>query len=135
MFVVDASMALTWCIEDEANDASDQVLHRVLIEGGIAPAQWPLEMANGVRFAARSGRVDEPALGRARAIIEGLPIDVLPVETSTALGLIDVAQSLDLSVYDAAYLELARVRGLGLATLDKRLVEACRKAGVQVIAA
>jgi len=135
MFVVDASMALTWCIEDEADDASDQVLHRVLIEGGIAPAQWPLEMANAIRFAARRGRVDEPAVGRARAIIEGLPIEVLPIETSTALGLIDLAQSLDLSMYDAAYLDLARVRGLGLATLDARLAAACRQAGVAVIAA
>jgi predicted nucleic acid-binding protein len=135
MFVVDASMALTWCIEDEATDSSDHVLHRLLIEGGIAPAQWPLEMANGIRYAARRGRVDEPAVGRARAIIAGLPIEVLPVETSTALGLIDVAQALDLSVYDAAYLELARVRGLGLATLDMPLAAACRKAGIAVIAA
>jgi predicted nucleic acid-binding protein len=62
-----------------------------------------------------------------------LPIEVLPVETSTALGLIDVAQSLDLSVYDPAYLELARVRGLGLATLDARLVAACSKRGVDLI--
>ena len=135
MFVVDASMALTWCIEDEADDASDEVLHRILIEGGIAPAQWPLEMANGIRFAARRGRVDQPAVGRAREIIEGLPIEVLPVETSTALRLIDMAQSLDLSVYDAAYLDLARIRGLGLATLDRRLAAACRKVGVAVIAA
>jgi len=134
MFVVDASMALTWCIEDESNDASDRILHHVLIEGGIAPAHWPLEMANGIRFAARSGRVDEPSIARARAIIEGLPIEVLPVETPTALGLIAVAQTLDLSVYDAAYLELARARGLGLATLDKRLAAACRKASVSLIA-
>lgn len=128
-------MALTWCIEDEADEATDRILHRVLVEGGIAPAQWPLEMANGIRFAARRGRVDQPAVERARAIIEGLPIEVLPVETSTALGLIDLAQTLDLSVYDAAYLDLARVRGLGLATLDKRLAAACRTSGVTVIAA
>ena len=135
MFIVDASMALTWCIDDEANDDSDRVLHRVLLEGGIAPAQWPLEMANGIRFAARSGRIDDAAVKRARSIINGLPIEVVPVETSTALGLIDQAQSLDLSVYDTAYLDLALIRGLGLATLDKRLAAACLKAGVAVIAA
>ena len=135
MFIVDASMALTWCIDDEANDDSDRVLHRVLLEGGMAPAHWPLEMANGIRFAARSGRIDDAAVKRARSIINDLPIEVVPVDTSTALGLIDQAQSLDLSVYDAAYLDLALIRGLGLATLDKRLAVACRQAGVSVIAA
>lgn len=134
MFVVDASMALTWCIEHEASDDSDRVLHRVLLEGGIAPAHWPLEMANGIRSAARSGRVDEAAMKRAQTIVDGLPIEVVPVETSTALGLIDQAQALDLSVYDAAYLGLARARGLSLATRDSRLAAACRKRGVELIA-
>ena len=135
MFVVDASVALTWCFDDETTDSSDDVLHRLLLEGGIAPAHWPLEIANALRFAAASGRVDEPAISRARSIVSDLPVDVLPVETSTALGLIEAASRHGLTVYDAAYLELARIRGLGVATLDQRLSAACRKAGVAVIAA
>ncbi|GAC1663217.1 MAG: type II toxin-antitoxin system VapC family toxin [Candidatus Limnocylindrales bacterium] len=135
MFVVDASMALSWCFEDEATPASDEVLHRLLLEGGIAPAHWPLEIANSMRFAASSGRVTQPAIARARSIVTDLPIDVLPVDTPTALGLIDPAQRHNLTAYDAAYLVLADVRGLGLATLDRRLAAACLKAGVAVIAA
>jgi predicted nucleic acid-binding protein len=135
MFVVDASIALSWCFEDESTSATDDVLHRLLLEGGIAPAHWALEIANALRFAASSGRVDEPAVSRARSIVLDLPIDVLAVETSTALGLIEPAKRHDLTVYDAAYLELADIRGLGLATLDKGLIAACRKVGVTVIAA
>jgi len=135
MFVVDASITLAWCFEDESTPGTDDVLHRLLLEGGIAPAHWPLEIANALRFAESSGRVEPAAIGRARSIVSDLPIDVLPVETSTALGLIEPARRHDLTVYDAAYLELADVRGLGLATLDKRVADACRSAGVSVIAA
>jgi predicted nucleic acid-binding protein len=135
MFVVDASMALSWCIDDEATDETDGILHRLLLEGGIAPAHWPLELGNAIRSAARRGRVKGRDVERARSIIEGLPVEVVPVETPTALRLIDVAMTFDLSVYDAAYLDLADLRGLGVATLDARLAEACRQAGVSLIAA
>jgi predicted nucleic acid-binding protein len=134
MFVVDASMTLAWCFEDESETGTNDVLHRLLLEGGIAPAHWPLEVANGLRSAERSGRVDEAAISRARSIVTELPIDVLPVETSTAMGLIEPALRHDLTVYDAAYLGLAEIRGLGLATLDTRLAAACRASGVPLIA-
>jgi predicted nucleic acid-binding protein len=78
--------------------------------------------------------VDEPAISRTRSIVLELPIDVLPVGTAAALGLIEPAQRHDLTAYDAAYMELADIRGLGLATLDQRLAAACRSAGVSVIA-
>ena len=135
MFVVDASIALTWCIDDESTDETDGILHRLLLEGGITPAHWPLEIANALRSAERSGRVDTEAISRAKAIVIELPVDVLPVETSTALGLIEPALQHGLTVYDAAYLGLAELRGLGLATLDERLAAACRSVGVPVIAA
>ena len=133
MFVVDASMALTWCIEDEATPEADAVLHRLLLESGIAPAHWPLELANALRSAERTGRIDEAALDRARTIILELPVDIRPVETSTALGLIGTARRHGLTAYDAAYLDLARVRGLGVATLDDTLARACRAENVDVI--
>jgi predicted nucleic acid-binding protein len=135
MFVVDASIALAWCFDDESTPTTVDVLRRLLLEGGIAPAHWPLEIANALRYAADSGRVDDATIARARSIVVDLPIDVLPVETTTALGLIEPARRHRLTVYDAAYLELADIRGLGLATLDERLANACRRAGVSVIAA
>lgn len=133
MFVVDASMALTWCIGDEATPATDAVLQRLLLEGGLAPALWPLEMANALSMAVRRGRMNEDELRRARSIIVDLPIDIRPVETSTAMGLVDPAIELDLTAYDAAYLGLAQARGLGLATLDKNLELACQREGVEII--
>lgn len=133
MFVVDASITLAWCFDDEATRASENVLDRLALEGGIAPAHWPLEVANGLRFAASSGRVDEPSIMRAREIVRQLPVEIRPVETPTALSLIEPARQHDLTVYDAAYLGLAEALGLGVATLDQRLAAACRTVGVPLI--
>ena len=133
MLVVDASVILAWTFDDETSDAAEAVVGRLLAEGAVVPAHWPLEIANGLRFAERRGRVDEAALRRLRTKVSALPVDVQPVELSTALGVIDTARRHDLSVYDAAYLDLAEVRSLPLATLDDRLDRACRSAGVPLV--
>jgi predicted nucleic acid-binding protein len=133
MFVVDASMTLAWCFDDEANGLADAILPRLTAEGGVAPAHWPLEVANGLRSAAASGRIDERSLRRAHEIVATLPIDLRPVDTPTALRLTELALRLGLTVYDAAYLDLAGVLGVGLATLDERLAAACRTVGVPLV--
>jgi hypothetical protein len=46
MFVIDASVALAWCFDDEASRAADAVLERLENEAAVAPAHWPLEVAN-----------------------------------------------------------------------------------------
>ena len=64
MFVVDASVILAWCLLDEASLIADRVIDRLLTEGGIAPAHWPLEVANGLRMAERryGGVLDDEML-------------------------------------------------------------------------
>jgi predicted nucleic acid-binding protein len=133
MFVVDASITLAWCFEDESTSTTEAMLDRLVGEGGVAPAHWAMEVANGLRFAASSGRVDDASVGRARDIVRQLPVEIRPVETTTALFLIEPARRHDLTVYDAAYLGLAEVLGLGIATLDQRLAAACRTVGVPLI--
>jgi predicted nucleic acid-binding protein len=135
MFVVDASVILAWCLDDETSEVADAALERLLVEGAIAPAHWPLEVANGMRAAERRGRIDEPSLRRLQPRLNMLPVEVAPVELSTAFGVIESARRYELSVYDAAYLDLAEFRGLGLATVDARLADACRLAGLPLITA
>lgn len=135
MFVVDTSVIIAWCLDDETSDLADAVVVRLMLEGGIAPAHWPLEVANALRSAERRGRLDEPALRRLRPRLSLLPVEVVPVELSTALGVIETARRHEISVYDATYLDLADIRGLGLATVDGRLTHACRTAGIPLIAA
>lgn len=133
MFVVDASIILAWSLEDESSESAEAAVERLLAEGGLAPAHWPLEVANGLRSAERRGRIDEPSIRRLAARLAGLPVDIAPVELSTALGVIESARRHDLSVYDAAYLDLAEIRGLHVATVDDRLARACRAANVPLV--
>jgi predicted nucleic acid-binding protein len=135
MFVVDASVVVAWCLEDESSPAADAAVVRLMAEGGIAPAHWPIEIASALHSAERRGRLDAVSIGRLRPRLTGLPIEILPIKFSTALSVIETARRLDLSVYDACYLDLADIRGIGLATVDTRLAQACRLAGIPLIAA
>jgi predicted nucleic acid-binding protein len=133
MFVVDASITLAWCFEDETTQGTEALLRRLLTEGGAAPAHWPLEVANGLVVAERRRRLDEQKLIVARSVLTSLPIDVASMDLETALGVIDAARSESLTAYDAAYIDLALSRRLGLATIDERLAAACRTVGVPLI--
>lgn len=135
MFVVDASVTLAWCFEDEATFETEAVLRRLLLEGAMAPAHWSLEVGNGLRFGERRGRIDGAKVAAVGALLADLFVDVIPIDIPATLRAVDLARRHDLTVYDAAYLDLAATRGLGLATIDQELIAACRKARVPVIAA
>jgi hypothetical protein len=52
-FVLDNSVALTWCFEDERTPATTALLERVGEAGAVAPGLWPLEALNGLLVAER----------------------------------------------------------------------------------
>jgi predicted nucleic acid-binding protein len=133
MFVIDASITLAWCFGDEASPRADRILERLESESALAPAHWPLEVANALWTAERRGRLDPDDLERVRRLLTALPVEIAPVELATALwGVLEDARDGDLTAYDAAYLGLASARGLPLATVDERLAAACRAAGVEL---
>jgi predicted nucleic acid-binding protein len=134
-FVVDASVALAWCFEDEQSPRADAVLARLGEEAGVAPSIWPLEVANGLRSAERRGRIDERELPRVVRLLEALPIEVDGITLQRALGdVLPLARAVGLSSYDAAYLDLALRKGLPLATADEYLGQAAVAAGVELLA-
>ena len=135
--VIDASIALSWCFEDESSALSDAVLQRLERMRAVAPALWPLEVANGLRSAERRGRMDEQAIPAATQLLMTLPIDVEDVTglEGVIARILPLARSLGLSAYDAAYLDLATRRGLPIATADEQLARAAEAAGVDLIEA
>ena len=130
-FVLDCSVSMAWLFADEAHARADALRESLTEQHGVAPALWPTELANALLTASRRGRisVDEwPALGRQ---LRALPIEVDPVALPAVLDrVLPMADRYGLTVYDATYLELAIRRGLPLATLDRRLAEVSRAAGV-----
>ena len=134
MFVIDASVALGWCFDDEASTYADSILERLTIEDALVPAVWPFEVANGLRSAERRGRVRRGEIGRLRRLLLGLPISVDDGDPRWVLGdALDAALRLDLSCYDAAYVALAAREDVPFATSDDRLRRAATAAGVEIV--
>lgn len=131
-FVVDTSITLAWCFEDERTPATERLLERLETESAVAPGLWVLETANAFLTAQRRRRLTEAQTLRASALLDALPIEV-EVGTPPRSALLATGGTHGLSAYDSAYLLLAERRGLPLATLDKALARAAKKAGVPVL--
>ncbi|HZC16360.1 MAG TPA: type II toxin-antitoxin system VapC family toxin [Caulobacteraceae bacterium] len=134
--VLDASMAIAWLFDDESTQAAHDVMRRVVAEGAIVPSLWRLEVANVLRNAIRRGRCDETYGERSLQRLGRLPI-TLDDETDLHAWSDTRALSRDenLTIYDAAYLELAMRSRQSLASCDDALVSAARRRGVDVATA
>ena len=133
-FVVDNSVALAWCFEDEHTDPVMALLDRVAERGAFAPSLWPLEALNGLLMAERKKRLDARRRNSLAGFLRALPITVDEETADQAwTATIRLAERYRLSVYDAAYLELAQRRKLPLATLDHDLIKAAKAAGVTLL--
>ena len=135
VFVVDASLALAWWFEDEGSSRTNILLER-LRQGDqiVVPAHWPTEILNGLLVAQRRKRISagQPALFWDE--IERLPIETEPALTSDrAKTVLALSEKHSLTVYDAAYLELALRRGLPLGTLDADLRNAAHAESVALL--
>lgn len=120
--VLDSSVALTWCFEDEHTPATLDLLDQIVETGAMAPSLWPLEILNGLAMAERRGRLDASRRRQLAGFLSDLPVNLDPETASqawTATALL--AERYRLTLYDAAYLELAQRLDLPLATLDQEL--------------
>lgn len=132
MFVIDTSVAMAWCFEDETTQATDAVLDRLRDDQAVVPPIWPLEVANVLLVAERRGRLSEAQANRFLGLLAQLTIDVDDSPTDMG-GVIAAGRRHTLSSYDASYLVLAERLGAPLATLDKPLTKAAHKAGVELL--
>jgi predicted nucleic acid-binding protein len=132
--VLDASMAVAWLFDDERTDGTDEALRRVVAESAIVPSPWRLEVANVLRNAVRRGRCDKEYVDRSIDRLRRLPITV-DSETDDAAweATRALARELGLTLYDAAYLEVARRLGLKLASCDHALLNAAATSGVATL--
>lgn len=132
--VVDSSVTLAWLYSDEINEAVSGVLARLTERGAWVPALWRLEVANVLEMNVRRGRHDAAFRDAALADLAVLPISVDAETDEHAWGsTLHQAAKHRLTLYDAAYLELAQRRGLPLATLDKELRGAAIAEGVVLL--
>lgn len=133
--VLDASMALSWLLPDEASEASVAVQSELVKAEGIwVAAHWRLEVANSLCMAERRKRLDASGIAQAVALFTQLPVIVDPeTDERASAETLALARQHSLSVYDAAYLELALRRGAALASLDRPLRLVAKKLGVPLL--
>ena len=130
--VVDASVAVGWVHPAQATKQTDAMLDAV--DGGDTlevPALWPLEVANALRVLVRRRILVEDERQVALSWLRGLRLHIDHDMSSIAFSrLSDLAATHKLSVYDAAYLELAQRRRLQLGCKDGPLRTAATQSGV-----
>ncbi|MBN1142291.1 MAG: type II toxin-antitoxin system VapC family toxin [Deltaproteobacteria bacterium] len=134
-FVVDHSIVMAWCFEDEGNGYADSVLDSLESEEVFVPAIWPLEVGNVLLVAERKKRLSQASAVRFLELLGCLPI-IVEQETPERMlkDIISLAREQGLSTYDASYLDLAMRHDLPLATLDASLLKAARNCKVPAFA-
>ncbi len=134
-FVLDASLTLQWFLEDEADrNYSLAVLASLSEKRTLVPLLWFYEVGNGLLMAYRRKRITFDQIGGFLIRLRALPIEAAQQTPSEIFELPVLAQSHNLTNYDAAYLALANRLNLPLATTDSELRKAAASAGVSLVA-
>ncbi|MGB7132340.1 MAG: type II toxin-antitoxin system VapC family toxin [Candidatus Sulfotelmatobacter sp.] len=134
-FVLDASVAVAWCFEDESTRFTESLLD-LLSDGAeaLVPSSWPLELANALLIGEKRKRIAQAGVEPILQQIVSLPISVMPLDAKQAFEqVLPLARQYRLSEYDAAYLEVALRHQLPLATLDSQLSRSAREAGIVLL--
>lgn len=132
--VLDSSATLAWIYGDETTAPIRAVFDQVIEAGAIVPGLWRLEVANSLTMGVRRGRIDADFRRAALADLALLDIATDQRTDAQAWGeTLALADRCRLTLYDAAYLELALRRTLPLATLDRDLQAAARALGVRLL--
>lgn len=131
--MIDASIVMPMLIDDET-PIPTPLLEQLMSATLLAPAHWPLETANMLHVAQRRARIDRIARDRALRMVEGMNVTLATEGLDRAWEAVShLADRYRLTVYDAAYLDLAIRREAMLATLDGALIAAARDVAIEVI--
>ena len=131
---MDASLTMAWYFEDESTTATEELLDRVSDRGAMVPGHWRLEVASALHVAVRRQRIDAVYRDASLAELTLMPITI-DGDTNTYAwsATLRLAERFSLTVYDAAYLELAQRHALPLATLDQELRAAAPALNIELL--
>ncbi len=134
-FIADSSVGVAWAVHSQASDSTDELLEQLAAGARlVVPSLWPFEVANALLVLLRRKRITTEERDRALNALARLPLLVddegcrLAFRTTSEL-----AAEHGLSVYDAAYLELARRRKLPLASRDGALCQAAKACHIKLL--
>lgn len=129
--VIDASVFGPYLFKGEWSEKAVSLLTEIGEHELYVPAHWHLEIANMLTAALHKDRISRDDRAFALASLERF---VTIVDEGAAAGAwaetLDLADKYRLTLYDAAYLEIATRRGMKLASNDRALLAAALQEGV-----
>jgi predicted nucleic acid-binding protein len=131
--VVDASILAAWFLDEESNPRVEAAFDTVARVETRAPSLLYYEIRNALLMSERRNRITEAMSAEFLRDLALLPIRLTPLPDDGEL--MALARNRKLTVYDAAYLELAKRQGLALATVDRGLEKAAIAEGVALFGA
>ena len=129
--VLDNSVILSWCLQDQTDPVAEQAMLRVVEHGAVVPGIWWYELRNALVMNERRGRLSAAETAATLADLRELRISLDQAHDGSVVGAL--ARVHTLSVYDAAYLEVALRRTLPLASLDNRLVQTASALNITIL--
>lgn len=130
-FILDCSIAIAWCFEDETTAYTELVLSSLEKATAIVPKLWYIEISNVLLTAQKRGRINDNGIFNFLSLLEKLPI-MSDNNDIDMLDLIMLSSKYRLTSYDGCYLNLSLKYNLPLATLDKKLIAATKSAGSEI---
>jgi len=125
--VLDSSATLAWVYSDEITRTIKELFDAVVNSGAWAPVIWPLEVANSLQTAVRRGRIKANFRDATLADLALINIQIDDETNNYAWSsILKIAHKYNLTLYDAAYIELAQRKSLPLASLDRDLRTAAK---------
>jgi predicted nucleic acid-binding protein len=135
LIVLDASVSLAWCFEDESTDEIRRLFGRLSIgDRAIVPAHWPIEVSNALLLAQRRNRISAALRRQYWDQFSDLLLTVDPALTMSDMNrVLEISERHGLTTYDGAYVDLALRQAAGLASLDVSMSRAAKAEGVALL--
>jgi predicted nucleic acid-binding protein len=130
-FVLDASLAMTWAIEDEGHPIADVAIERLRVDEAFVPNIWWYEVRNSLLMNERRNRINKEDTAFFLHELSRLSIKIDFMHDQDQV--LALARRHRLTFYDSAYLEIAIRRSCQLATFDKALMRAARSEKVPLL--
>ena len=131
--VIDASILVAWFLDEKSDPRVENAFDTVARVETLAPSLFYYEIRNALLVNERRNRITEAMSAAFLRDLALLPIRLEPAADGASL--MALARKRKLTVYDAAYLELAKREALALATLDRDLERAAIAEGVVLFGA
>jgi predicted nucleic acid-binding protein len=136
-FVLDASVTAAWLLPDEHTESARRVYAKLRAQaiGAHAPELWLWECGNIIANSVKRGRMTPADALLTWSVLDAVRsrVELTQLEPGQVRACLVLALDLGLSIYDGAYLWLAKSLGLPLLTHDERLGRAARKQSVRLL--